>query len=111
MATPNNSNQHQEAFCHPEQHQEAHEETLGAAAQQQPMVEAAAAPQPQLSEGEKKALQIHNQGKTNPYHYPCHYDSLRPCILSCRLRTGFCMRHDAVFLLISRSSFTYPRPC
>ncbi|KAI4270385.1 MAG: hypothetical protein L6R38_007138 [Xanthoria sp. 2 TBL-2021] len=63
MATPNNSEQHQEAFCHPEQHQEAHEETLGAGAQQQPIVEAAAAPQPQMSEGEKKALQIHNQAR------------------------------------------------
>lgn len=69
MSPPNNAEQHQEAFCHPEQHeashhQEAHDETLGAAAQQYPIVEAAAAaPQPQLSEGEKKALQIHNQGK------------------------------------------------
>ncbi|CAO1601034.1 hypothetical protein XANCAGTX0491_004702 [Xanthoria calcicola] len=69
MSAPNNAEQRQEAFCHPEQHeeahhQEAHDETLGAAAQQHPIVEAAAAaPQPQLSEGEKKALQIHNQAR------------------------------------------------
>ena len=68
MTTESHSEQLQEAFCHPEQHQEAHEhaelhkETLGAGAQQQPLHEAAAAPQPQMSEGEKKALQIHNQG-------------------------------------------------
>ena len=67
MTTESRSEQLQEAFCHPEQHQEAHEhaehheETLGAGAQQQPLQEAAAAPQ--MSEGEKKALQIHNQGR------------------------------------------------
>ncbi|KAL8839529.1 MAG: hypothetical protein Q9176_004390 [Flavoplaca citrina] len=67
MTTESHSEQLQEAFCHPEQHQEAHEhaenheETLGAGAQQQPLHEAAAAPQ--MSEGEKKALQIHNQAR------------------------------------------------
>lgn len=48
---------------HPEHHQETLEETLGAGVQQQPMQESQAKPQDKLSEDEKKALQIHNQGR------------------------------------------------
>ncbi|KAL8852000.1 MAG: hypothetical protein Q9221_003105 [Calogaya cf. arnoldii] len=69
MAAENHTEQHQETSCHPEHREEAHHEAeqhhdegLGAGAQQQPMMEAAAA-QPGMSEGEKKALQLHNQAR------------------------------------------------
>ena len=47
----------------PEHHEEALGEILGAAAQQQPMQEAQAKAADKMTEDEKKALQIHNQGR------------------------------------------------
>ncbi len=47
----------------PEHHEEAFGEILGAAVQQQPMQEAQAKAEDKMTEDEKKALQIHNQGR------------------------------------------------
>ncbi|KAL8672261.1 MAG: hypothetical protein Q9168_003261 [Polycauliona sp. 1 TL-2023] len=67
MASVDHSKQASETFCHPEQHQEqhqeAHEETHGAGAQQQPILEPAAAMNKPGNDGERKALELHNQAR------------------------------------------------